>query len=121
MIRKLVSFKKVLVSLSLLCCFAFTSCLAGPHQLARTVDDFDGKLYTESPWIDAALQVIPVIPFARYIASFADALTGDAYAFWAKDAWDNKGTGFKHKEFLGTDGHVESLLLDSAKWFEVKQ
>ena len=100
--------------------FTFTSCYSGPHQLARTVDDWDAQLYTDSPWINAVLHIVPVIPLARFGAGLGDFLATDAYFFWFKDAWDGKGTGFKHKEILGSDGHVESLLLEGSSWFEVK-
>lgn len=113
--------RKTLLGLALVAATGLTSCMAGPHQLSRTVDDWDGQLYTQSPWLNAALQVVPVIPIARGLAGFVDFFTVDGWYFWTKDAWDGKGTGFKHKEFLGDDGHVESLLLENAKWFEVKQ
>lgn len=107
-----------LVLLLVVC--SMTSCLSGPHQMQRTIDDWDAKLYTDTPWLNAALQVVPVIPLARLGAGIADFFATDAYFFWLKDAWDGKGTGFKHQEILGEEGHVESLLLEGSGWFKVK-
>lgn len=112
--------RKSLLALSAGICLALSSCYSGPHQLARTVDDWDAKLYTESPWINAVLHVIPVIPLAGFGAAIGDFFVTDAYFFWFKDAWDGKGTGFKHAEYLGEDGHVESLL-GNGKFLEVQK
>lgn len=111
--------RKAGIVVALLMATVLGGCWAGPQQLNRTVDDWDGKLYTESPWLDAVLYVVPVIPLAKFGASIGDFFVGNAYSFWIKDAWDGKGTGFKHKEFLGTDGHMKSLLLDDGKFMEV--
>jgi hypothetical protein len=77
-------------------------------------------MYVESPWVDGVLWFIPVIPLAGFVASIADTFTCDLYAFWFKDAWDGKGTGFKHYEVNATDGSMHSLLLDDAKWMEIQ-
>ncbi|MFQ5507481.1 MAG: hypothetical protein ACE5F1_22180 [Planctomycetota bacterium] len=111
--------RKACLSLALILACAFTSCYAGPHQLRRSVDDWDAKLYTENVWLDAALWVVPVIPLASLVAGLGDFLVTDAYTFWAKDAWDGKGTGFQHAEYLGSDGHMKSFLLDGSKWLQV--
>lgn len=112
--------KKKILALALVLSAAFAgSCASGPHQLARTVDDWDAKTYTNSPWMNAALHIIPVIPLAQFGAQIGDFFVTDAYYFWFKDAWDGKGTGFKHAEFLGEDGHLESLLLDGSKFLRI--
>ena len=98
---------------------SFTSCLAGPHQLKRTVDDWDHKTYVNSPWLDAVLWVIPVYPFCFFVAGIGDFFVTDAWAFWRYDAWDGKGTGFKHAEVAPTDGTVGSLLRDDAGFMKV--
>ncbi len=113
--------RKWAFGLVLLLCGVFTSCSAGPQQLRRTVDDWDMKLYTQSPWLNAALHVIPVIPITEGLSYIGDFFVTNAYHFWVKDAWDGKGTGFKHAEYLGEDGYLESLLLDGSKFLEVKK
>ena len=100
--------------------FSFQSCLAGPHQLRRSVDDWESKLYTESPWVAAALNVIPVIPLAFFGAQIGDFFVTDGYHFWFKDAWDGKGTGFEHQQFLGEDGHMKSMLVGTGSWMKVE-
>jgi hypothetical protein len=112
--------KKALVALPLLMALTLSSCAAGPHQLRRTVDDWDQKMYIENPWIDGVLWFIPVIPIAGYLGSIGDFFTGDLYAFWFKDAWDGKGTGFKHFNPTATDGSMSSLLNDDGKFMEIK-
>jgi hypothetical protein len=111
--------RKALSGLLLGTLLCFSGCAAGPHQLFRTVDDWDAKVYTDSPWLDAVLWVIPVMPLARFGASIGDFFIADAYSFWFQDAWDGKGTGFKHAEYLGTDGHVKSLLLEDGDFLQV--
>ena len=99
---------------------SLTSCAAGPHQLRRTVDDWDHKMYVNSPWIDAVLWVIPVIPLANFVGAIGDFFVTDAYAFWLKDAWDGKGTAFTHFNPKATDGAMSSLLNDDAHFLEIK-
>jgi hypothetical protein len=72
------------------------SCLAGPHQLSRSVDDFDHQLYLENPLLDGVLWVIPVLPFASVVALVGDFLVVDPYHFWFKDLWRSEGTAFDH-------------------------
>lgn len=98
---------------------SLSSCLAGPHQLRRTVDDWDHKMYVNSPWIDAVMWVIPVWQIMGFGATIGDFLIGDAYAFWFKDAWDGKGTGFEHYKVDATDGKMSSLLNDGAGWLKI--
>lgn len=112
--------KKVLGALTVALALSLTSCAAGPHQLRRTVDDWDQKMYVNSPWLDGVLWFVPVIPFANFLASIGDFFVGDAYAFWFKDAWDGKGTGFNHFTPTHTDGAMDSLLLDDSKFLEIK-
>lgn len=95
-----------------------TSCAAGPHQLRRTVDDWDHKMYVNSPWIDGVLWFVPVIPLANFVAAIGDFFVTDAYAFWFNDAWDGKGTGFEHLKVEATDGKFGSLLNDGAGWLK---
>ena len=91
--------RKLALAMTLLLGALFSGCAAGPHQLRRTVDDWDREIYVESPWISAALWVIPVIPFASFAASFGDFFITDAYAFWLKDAFSGEGgTGFRHAD-----------------------
>lgn len=101
--------------------FSLTSCAAGPHQLRRTVDDWDQKMYVNSPWLSGVLWFIPVFPILTYGAGFVDFFTTDAYAFWFHDAWDGKGTGFERHKVEATDGTMGSLLNDDAGWFKVKK
>ena len=106
---------------ALLTCFAgLGSCIVGPHQLSRTVDDWDRKMYVESPWLNGALHFIPVIPIVGFFASVGDFFVVDAYSFWFKDAWDGKGTAFTHFTVKPVDGAMHSLMSDDGKFLEVK-
>ena len=98
----------------------FASCAAGPHQLRRSVDDWDHKLYVESPWLNGVLHFVPVIPVLTVGASIGDFFIGDAYSFWINDAWDGKGTGYQHYVPTPTDGAMSSLLLDDGEWLRVE-
>lgn len=113
--------RKLFTSLALgtITALSLTSCAAGPHQLNRSVDDWDHKMYVNSPWIDAVLWVVPVFPLAHYVAMIGDFLVTDAYAFWFHDAWDQKGTGFVHLKVDATDGTMSSLLNDGAGWLKM--
>ncbi|MCA8953550.1 MAG: hypothetical protein KDE27_28825 [Planctomycetes bacterium] len=91
-----------------------TSCSAGPHQLKRTVDDWDHKMYVNNPWLNGVLWFVPVFPLCHFGASIGDFLVTDAYFFWFQDAWDMKGTGFKHADVMATDGQVGSLMGDGS-------
>lgn len=106
--------------LTLCTCFSLSSCAAGPHQLRRSVDDLDHKLYVSSPWLNAALWIVPAFPILHFGAQIGDFLICDAYAFWFKDAWDGKGTGFEHLQVEATDGRMQSLLIDNASFLEIK-
>ena len=100
---------------------SMTSCAAGPHQLKRTVDDWDHKTYVNSPWLNAVLWIVPVMPLAHFGAGIGDFFIGDAYAFWFKDAWDGKGTGYKHLMVEPTDGQMGSLLAEGSGWLKIQE
>lgn len=112
--------KKTLVVLPLLALGALSSCSSGPHQLTRSVDDWDQKSYIESPWLNGVLHFIPVIPIAMFIGGIGDFFITDAYAFWFKDAWDGKGTAFTRFDQTPTDGSMSSLLNDDGRFLEIK-
>lgn len=112
--------KKPIAALSLALALSLTSCLAGPKQLQRSVDDWDSKLYVEQVWLDGILHFIPVIPIAGALAGLVDFFSDNLYYFWFKDAWDGKGTAFKHFEVTPTDGYLESMLIDDSKFLELK-
>ena len=97
------------------------SCAAGPHQLRRSLDDWDHKLYVNSPWFDALLWVVPVMPLGYVCAIALDFCITDAWAFWFDDAWDGAGTGFEHLHVEPTDGRVGSLFADRSGWTRVEK
>lgn len=108
-------------ALALLLAVPFAGCAAGPHQLRRTIDDWDHNLYVNSPWVAAALWVVPVIPVATAGAWVIDFLVTDPWVFWFDDAWDNAGTGYVHLFVQPTDGQVQSLLIDRSGWTRVQK
>jgi hypothetical protein len=112
--------RRTAIILSILSCLWLSSCLAGPHQLRRTVDDWDHKVYVKQPWVDVALWVVGVFPLLNAGAMIGDIVITDAYAFWAKDAWDGKGTGYRHFDVQLTKGAMNSLLMDDGKFLEIK-
>lgn len=91
-------------------------CVVGPHQLRRSVDDWDQKLYVNSPWWNVTLWIVPVIPVFSLGAAVGDFCITDPYYFWFEDAWDGSGTGFRHLKVDWTDGRVDSLLMDRSEW-----
>lgn len=99
----------------------FAACAAGPHQVRRSVDDWDHNLYVNSPWLDAALWVVPVIPVATVGAFVIDFCVTDAWAFWFGDAWDGAGTGYQHLFVEPTDGRVGSLMMDRSGWTKIEK
>ena len=112
--------RKLGIVLALLLCFSFTSCAAGPHQLRRTVDNWDQELYVDSPWLNAVLWVVPVIPLADVLAAFGDFFITDAYTFWIEDAFTGQGgTGFVHAQPDQTR-YMNSLLSDDGKWLRIE-
>ena len=93
-----------------------SGCAAGPHQLRRSVDDWDQKIYVNSPWLNAAMWIVPIYPVMTVGAMAIDFTITDPYHFWFGDAWDGSGTGFRHLEVEWTDGWVDSVLADRAGW-----
>lgn len=74
-----------------------TSCYSGPRRLQNSWDDWTNQKYSENAWMHAILSTpLPVYPIVSFAAGFAD-LFYNAYYFWGKDAWDNKGTSYVHK------------------------
>jgi hypothetical protein len=100
---------------------ALAACAAGPHQLRRSIDDWDHKSYVNSPLWNAALWVVPVFPVCYAGAFVGDFLITDAWCFWGEDAWDGKGTGFEHLTVPWTDGRMGSLWLERAGWTRVEK
>jgi hypothetical protein len=96
--------KKLFAAFALISALTLTSCIAGPRRLSRGWDDWTNQKYTEGSWIHGALlqNIIPVYPLIGGVMGFGD-LFYNAYYFWGKDAWDNKGTGFNHENPTGTD------------------
>ena len=101
-----------IMALTMLLC----SCAAGPHQLRRSVDDWDQKIYVNSPWLNAAMWVVPVYPALLAGATAVDFAVTDPYFFWFGDAWNGNGTGYRHLEVDYTRGWVDSVLADDSRW-----
>jgi hypothetical protein len=97
----------------------FAACAAGPHQLRRSIDDWDHKSYVNSPRWNAVLWIVPVMPVCYVGAFVGDCLITDPWAFWCEDLWDGKGTGFEHLEVPWTDGRMSSLWRDRAGWTRI--
>jgi hypothetical protein len=95
------------------------ACLAGPHQLRRSIDDWDHSMYVNSPLWNGALWLVPVIPIAQFGAWILDTLITDPWAFWTDDLWDGNGTGYRHLPVEWLDGHVDCLFADRASWTRV--
>jgi hypothetical protein len=102
--------------LTILLCLILCGCIAGPHQLRRSVDDWDQKIYVNSPWWNVALWIIPVYPVCHVTAIALDFAITDPYYFWFEDAWDGNGTGYRHLKVDWTDGWVDCLLSDRSGW-----
>lgn len=113
--------EKWLLAGAALALFTLPSCVVGPKQFSRSVDDWDNKLYTESPWMDVLLTVVPVIPLASVVAGVGDFLIVNPVAFWLDDAWDSHGTAFQHFEVKGEDGQMRSLLMNDSKALRVNR
>lgn len=100
---------------------SLSSCLAGPRQLLRSVDDWDQRSYVQNPWLNVGMWVVPVFPLCFAGAAVGDFCVGNVVAFWGDDAWDNEGTGFRHLEVLAPDGQNESLLDERSGWLKVRK
>ena len=111
---------RTIASLSLLAAL-LAGCVAGPHQLRRSVDDWDHAMYVNSPRWNGLLWVVPVIPVATLGAFAIDTLITDPWAFWFGDAWDNAGTGYEHLPVEKTDGRMQSLWLERARWTRIER
>jgi hypothetical protein len=96
------------------------SCLAGPQQLRRSVDDWDHALYVQNPWLDAGLWVVPVIPIASLAGGLVDCLVVNPIFVWGSDAWDCNGTGFKHHDPV-PDTWCDSVLLERGRWLRTEK
>lgn len=74
-----------------------SGCYSGPRRLSHAWDDWTQQKYAENAWMHAVLSdIIPVYPFVGFVAAIGDAFY-NMYYFWGKDAWDNKGTAYVHK------------------------
>ena len=74
-----------------------TSCYSGPRRLSNAWNDWTNQKYSENAWMHAVLSdIIPVYPIVGFAAGIGDAFY-NMYYFWGKDAWDNKGTVYVHK------------------------
>ena len=98
------------------CSLLLAACASGPHQLRRSVDDWDHKIYVNSPWLNAAMWIVPIYPVMHAGALALDFAVTDPYYFWFGDAWDGNGTGYRHLEVEWTDGWVDCLLADQGEW-----
>ena len=97
------------------------ACFIGPHQLRRSVDDWDQKIYVNSPWWNAAMWIVPVIPTCTAVAFALDFAITDPWAFWFDDAWDGSGTGYRHMPIDWTDGAVDCLFSPRSRWTRVAE
>ena len=111
--------KKLFALAALTLALGLSSCASGPHQTFRSVDDWDHDLYVSKPRINGLLTFIPVIPLAKYGALIVDFFVVDAYAFWFKDVWDDKGTAFDHNVVGGTDGSMGSLITGDGEFLKI--
>lgn len=105
--------------LALLSVALLAGCFAGPQQLRRSVDDWDQKVYVNSPWWSATLWVVPVMPVSYLGAFVGDFLVTNPIAFWGEDAWDGKGTGYEHQTIQWTDGRTRSVASEHGGWTRV--
>lgn len=84
------------VALSLL---LLPSCLAGPHQLGRSWDDWVNQRYSENAWLHGAVfqNILPIYPLTGGLLGFLDLIIVNPYYFWSEDAWDGRGTVYEHQ------------------------
>ena len=106
--------RKSLATLALLIALSTTSCMTGPFRLSRTWDDMWNQNFTENAWLDGAIlgTIIPVYPLVGWVMTLGDVIVVNTYHFWAKDAWDNRGTGFNHKSLSGASKSVTGWGFD---------
>lgn len=91
---------------------SLAGCWSGPQQLTRSVDDWNNQVYVDSPWINVFMHFpVPVFPVLGFVASIGDFLITNPIAFWGDDAWDSKGTAYRHWVVQPTDGEVHSLMM----------
>ncbi len=76
-----------------------SGCASGPSKLSRGWDDFVNEKYSENAWVHGAVlqDILPVYPLVGLFAGLGDGLFVNPYYFWGKDAWDNRGTAYHHK------------------------
>lgn len=97
-----------------------SSCLAGPHQMRRSIDDWDHQMYANSPLLDGLLWIpVPLFPLLTGLALAGDAVTFDFYSFWFRDVWRGSGTGFEHLRVEAPAGKAFSLIGTDGAWFRV--
>jgi len=111
--------RKIVTALALGATLSLSGCLAGPHQLRRSLDDFDRQLYVDNPIVDGVLWVVPVFPIGFFVAQVGDFFITDAYAFWIKDVWEGKGTGFEHID-VEAQKTMKSLLSDDGSFLQIE-
>ena len=107
------------LALALLSCLCVTGCFAGPKQMQRSVDDWDNKLYVQTPWMDGLLWVVGFFPVMHMLAFTGDTLMVNGIAFWFEDAWDCKGTGFRHLVVKPQDGEMRSMMMADSEVMKV--
>ena len=107
MLKKLLKKRLLVPVLALL---LLPGCLAGPNQLGRSWDDWVGDRYTENAWLHGAVfqNVLPVYPIAGGLLGFLDMIILNPYYFWSQDAWDNRGTAYKHNPTPASPRTVDS-------------
>ena len=88
------------------------SCQSGPKRLTRSWDDWVNQKYTTNAWLRGALlqDVLPVYGIVGLVMALGDIIVLNPYYFWSEDAWDNKGTGFNHKNPVGAERSVADVF-----------
>lgn len=112
---------KLLAAAAVLAALSLSSCVAGPKQLLRSVDDWDRRSYVDNPWLNAGMWLVPVFPVCFAGAALGDFCVGNVVAFWGGDAWDGMGTGYQPLQVLATDGQVDSMLDERSGWMVVRK
>ncbi|MBK8976899.1 MAG: hypothetical protein IPM29_13350 [Planctomycetes bacterium] len=113
--------RKIALALALAVGLMFSGCAAGPHQLRRSLDNFDQDLYVEMPLINGLLWFpIPAFPIAYYVAYIGDFFITDAYAFWIRDVWEGEGTGFDYYD-TSSKKTMKSLMSDDGSFLQIHE